>query len=100
MAMRNAPDRILVTGQPAVTDHDGIPEYQWFGLFDIRGIFSVLSVEEVEYWAGQQVEASIRVPLGTNIRPGDRVQVNGQDYAVVTVRPNRLHLRAMVRRVE
>jgi hypothetical protein len=98
--MRNTPHTISVNGSPTVTNSDGVPEYQWFGLFDVQGIFSVLDVKELEHWQGQRVEASVRVPLGTNLHVGDRVTVEGQSYRVVTVRSSPLHLRAMVHRVE
>lgn len=97
--MRNAPHTIAISGSPAITDVDGVPEYQWLGLFDVAGRFDVLDVEESQVWASQEVIASVRVPLGTNIHPGARVTVNGEHYRVVTVRPNPMHLRAMLKEV-
>jgi hypothetical protein len=53
-------------------------------------------------WEGQGIEASVRVPLGTDVRSVDKVKVlnvaaAGGTWDVVTVRPNSDHVRVMLK---
>lgn len=99
--MRNAPDRIEINRPPVITDSDGLPEMDWsLGLETVAGLVTFLDVEEQPLWVDQQVTASARVPLGTIVNPGDRIEAKGRRWRVRTVRPNPLHLRVMLEEVK
>jgi hypothetical protein len=102
--MRNAPHGVEVWRREVVDDNDGAPIFAYVKRSTHRGLFSFLDARELEDWSGQAVEASARVPLAADVMLTDVVRIVGASGAVVggwqvaTLRPNRVHLRAMLRK--
>lgn len=104
--MRNTPHRFVVQQRSITPGPDGRATYTYDPEREICGIFGILSAQEAADWQGEDVEASARVGLDTEVSVDDRVTVltpsdthSSGDWHVVAVRPNRDHLRLMLRKV-
>lgn len=103
--MRNTPHRFQLFRREIIDSVDGTPVYASVSRGFTYGIFGVLDTKEIAEWQGQNIEASVRVPHGTEVATTDTVRViTPRDaqavggWKVSTVRWNPLHLRLMLSR--
>lgn len=105
--MRNTPDLFEVIRRVITDFVDGSPTFEWTPFGKWSGTFGLLSAEEVAAFEAQSAEASARLPLNADVEMTDRLRVLRPthtavtgDWEVVALRPNRAHLRVMIKRIQ
>lgn len=101
-------DTVVIHRPAATADAEGNPAGElttvattvgrWHGF--LPGAARGFVADEIAGQAGQQAQATITLTIGTDLRPGDLVDVHDLRWRVLRVVDGRLQLRAFLERAE
>lgn len=101
-------DSVTIQRPVVAADSEGNPSGQlttiattvgrWHGF--LPGAARGFVADEIAGQAGQQADATLTLPVGTDIRPGDLPTVRGVRWRVLRVVDGRLQMRIFLQRAE